>query len=106
MKRRNPHAAAIGAEERFDARAHFFRRLVGERDGEHFGRLGVAIAHEVRDTARDDARLTGARAREDEERPRDLEDRFALLRVQCVEKLHFGGVWRTDETERTEETVL
>ena len=86
MKGRNPHAAAIGAEERFDARAHFFRRLVGERDGEHFGRLGVAIAHEVRDTARDDARLSGTRACEDEERPRDLEDRFALpeLRWQPV----------------------
>ena len=35
MERRDPHAAAVGAEERFDARAHFLCRLVRERDGEN-----------------------------------------------------------------------
>jgi len=49
------------------ARAHFFRRLVGERDGEHFGRLGVAIAHEVRERLVITRVLPETRACEDEE---------------------------------------
>ena len=34
VKRRDPHAASVGAEQRLDARAHFFRGFVRECDGE------------------------------------------------------------------------
>ena len=57
VKRRHPHAAALRSEERLDARAHLFRGLVRKRDREHFVRLGVSIADEVRDAAGDDTRL-------------------------------------------------
>ena len=61
--------AAVRAEQRLDARAHFFRGLVGEGDGEHFVRLRVAVADEVGDAAGDDARLAGAGAGQDQQRP-------------------------------------
>ena len=60
----------VGAEQRLDARAHFLRGLVGERDRQDFVRLGVAVADEVRDAAGDDARLAGAGAGEDQQRSR------------------------------------
>ena len=70
-----------------DPRAHFFRGLVGERDGEDFHRLRVAFADEVRDAARDDARLARAGAGEDQKRSVDRQDRFALFRIESVEEV-------------------
>ncbi len=57
VKRRDPHATALGSEKILDASAHLFRGLVGERDGEDFVRLGVAVTDQVRDPAGDDACL-------------------------------------------------
>ena len=74
--------AAVGAEQRLDARPHLFGRLVGERDREHFVRFCVAVADEVRDAARDDARLARPRAGEDEQRPFQVQDRLALFGVE------------------------
>ena len=90
VKRRHPHAAAVGAEQRLDARAHLLGGLVRERDGEHLVRLGVAVADEVGDAAGDDARLAGAGAGEDQQRPVDVQDGFALFGVEGVEELHRG----------------
>ena len=84
MKRRHPHAADVGAEQRLDPRAHFLGGLVRERDGQHFMRLCVAVADQVGDAAGDDARLAGAGAGEDQQRSVEVQDRFALLRVQGV----------------------
>ena len=81
VKRRHPHAGAVGAEQRLDARAHFLRRLVRERDREHFVRLRVAVADEIRDAAGDDARLARAGAGKDQQRTFGVKDRFALLGV-------------------------
>ena len=85
MKRRHPHPAAVGAEQMLDARAHLFRRFVCERDGEDFLRLRMAVADEMRDAAGDDARLARSGAGEDEKRPFDLQDRFALFRIERIE---------------------
>ena len=82
VKRRHPHAAAVGAEQRLDARAHLFRGLVREGDGENFVRLGVAVADEVGDAAGDDAGLAGAGAGEDQQRPFDVQNRFALFGIE------------------------
>ena len=90
VERRHPHAAAVFAEQRLDARAHLLGRLVGERDGEHFVGLRVAVADEVRDAAGDDAGLARPGAGEDQQRPVDVEDRVALFGVQGVEELHQG----------------
>ena len=80
----------VGAEQRLDARAHLFGGLVGERDGEHFVRLGVAVADEVGDAAGDDARLAGPGAGEDQQRSVGVKNRFALFGVEGVEELHRG----------------
>ena len=84
VKRRDPHAAAVGAEQRLDAAAHLLGRLVGEGDRKDFVRLGVAVADEVRDAAGDDARLAGPGAGQDQQRPADVQDRFALFGVEGV----------------------
>jgi len=88
VKGRDPHAAAVGSEQRFDARAHLFRSLVRESDSQDFMRAGVPIADEVGDAACDDARLAGAGAGEDEQRSVDVKDRFALFGVEGIEELH------------------
>ena len=78
------------AEQRFDARAHLFGGLVGEGDGEHLVRLGVAVADEVRDAAGDDARLARSGAGEDQQRPADVQDGFALFGIEGFQELHVG----------------
>jgi len=54
-------------------------------------RLGVAVADQVGDAAGDDARLAGSGAGEDQQRSAEVEDRFALLRVQGVEEIYVGA---------------
>ena len=84
MKRRHPHAADVGAEQRLDPRAHFLGGFVRERDRQDLVRQRVAVADQVCDAAGDDARLAGAGAGEDQQRSVEVQDRFALLRVQAV----------------------
>jgi hypothetical protein len=50
----------------------------------------VAVADEVGDSKGDDARLARARARENQQRPVTMQDRFALFRIQLVEELQGG----------------
>ena len=68
-------------EQRFDARTHFFRCLVGEGDGKNFIGLREAFGDEVRDSLRDDARLARAGAGQDQQRPVDVQDRVALFGI-------------------------
>jgi hypothetical protein len=83
MECRHPHAAAVRArQKRLDARAHFFRRLVRERDGEHIVGLRVTVPDEIGDAARDDAGLPGAGPGQNEERSVDVENGFALFRIE------------------------
>ena len=60
-------------------------------DRQHLVRLRVAVADQVGDAAGDDARLAGAGAGEDQQRSVEVQDRFALLRVQGVEEIHIGA---------------
>ena len=43
----------------------------------------MAVANEVRNPARDHARLPGSGAGEDQQRSFDLQDRLSLFGVQC-----------------------
>ena len=79
---------AVVADQRLDALAHLPRRLVGEGHREHLVRLGVAVADEVRDAVGDDARLAGARAGQDQQRPVAMQHRFALFGIQLGEEVH------------------
>jgi hypothetical protein len=51
-------------------------------------RLRMAVADEVGDAARDDACLAGPGACQDQQRPLDVEDRLALLRIEGLEEVH------------------
>ena len=84
VKRRHPHAAAVRAQQRLDALAHFLRGLVREGHRENLVGLRVAVADEVRDSAGDDAGLAGPGAGEDQQRPLDVKDRGALFGVESV----------------------
>ena len=75
---------------RFDALAHLAGGFVGERDREHLVRRRMAVADEVRDAVRDDARLPRARARQNQQRPIDAEHRFTLFRIEIFEEGHCG----------------
>ncbi len=91
VKRREPDALGRRTDERLDALTHFLRRLVGERDREHFIRVGVAVADQVRDPKSNYARLARARTREDEQRPVAMQHGLALFRIQFFEEIH-GGI--------------
>ena len=70
--------------------AHLPRRLVRERDREDLVRLHAARADEVRDAIGEDARLPGAGAGDDEERPLGRENGLALGLVE-VGEVALGG---------------
>ena len=91
MERRQPDAVGLVADQRRDPLAHLLRRLVGEGDREHLIGLGMPVADEVGDPVGDDARLAGARAGENQQRPVEMQRRFALFGIQLVEEVHGGG---------------
>ena len=93
VKRRNPRADERRAEQRLDARTHFFRSLVGERDGEYLVVLRVSLGQEICDALGDDARLARARACEDQQRAVDVQDGVALFGIQRCKCIH-GFRWR------------
>ena len=86
---------AVVADELLDALPHLLRRLVRERDRQHLPGLGVAVADEVRDPERDDARLARTGARKDQQRPVAVEHGLALFRIQLSRKfmagVHYSG---------------
>ena len=83
VKCRDPHVAAIDAQERFDARPHFFRGLVGEGDGKDPVGIREAFADEIGDAMSDDAGLAGTRPGKNQQRPFGLKDRCSLFRVEA-----------------------
>ena len=72
------------ADQRLDARTHFFRRFVGEGDGKNLVVLRVAFRQEVGDALRDDARLARAGAGKDEQRAVDVQDGVALFGIETL----------------------
>ena len=85
VERHHPGGARGRADEISDALAHLPRRLVRERDREDLGRLHADRAEQVRDAAREDAGLAGARAGDDEHGAFGVEDGLALRRIQVGE---------------------
>ena len=89
VERQHPHAARA-PDELLDPLAHLAGRPVREGDREDLVRLHVALGQQVRDPARQHARLAGARARHHEHRPARVHHRLALLRIQSLEERHRG----------------
>ena len=88
MERADPQTARRVADERLQARAQFARCLVREGDGEDAVRRRAVGREEVRDAMRQDARLTRARAGEDEDSAIGVSRGGALLVVELVERIH------------------
>ena len=84
VKRRHPHPGDVRAEQHFHARPHFFRGFVRESDREHFVRLRVPVADEIRNAAGDDPGFSGASSGKDQQRSFDVQDGFALFGVEAV----------------------
>ncbi len=85
VKREDPDRARDSAEHVLQPLAHLARGLVRERDREDLLGLDPVRVDQVRDAVREDARLAGARAGDDEQRPFRREDRLPLGRVQIGE---------------------
>lgn len=77
---------ALSRQHRFDTLLHLVGSLVRERDREKL-RGADALLEQMCDSRGDDARLAGARSREDEQRPVRVKDRLALVLRQLRE--HF-----------------
>ena len=75
-------------EQSRDARAHFRRGFIGERDGQNGGRGHMFRGDQMGDAMRDDLGFTAARAREDQDRSIGGSDGFALLGIETREKIH------------------
>ena len=81
----DPDRARRLAEHALEPLAHLSGRLVRERDREDLVRLHAARADEMSDAIREDARLAGACAGDDEERPFGRENGLPLGFVQVRE---------------------
>jgi hypothetical protein len=82
VKRGEPHAAAIRAEQGLDTRPHLGRRLVGERDGKNAVGFCESLADEVSDAMGDDTRLARTGAGQDEKRPFGFENSVPLFGIE------------------------
>src|SRR5262245_2767653 len=111
MERRDPHAAAINAKQRFDARAHLLRGLVGEGDGQQAIWLAERFADQVSDAMSDHAGLAGSSTGKNQQRPFTMKNGFLLFRIQSGKKIQplystvtlfarFLG-WSTSQPRRT-----
>ena len=82
MKRRDPQALRVRANQLLYPLAKLSRGLVRERDRQDLGRPGKALAEQVRDPVREHAGLPGAGARQDEQGTFAVADRFELRRIE------------------------
>ena len=73
------------AHQRLHPAGHFRSGLVGEGDRQNGVGRHANTVNQVGDAIGDDARLAAARSREDQHRPADRLDGFALLQIQIVE---------------------
>ena len=71
--------------ESIHAVAHLGRSLVGEGHSEDGIGGNSKIINEMRDAVSDDARFSGARARQNQNRTIDLLGGFSLLRIKFTE---------------------
>ena len=85
MECRHPHAPRVVPHEGTRAFAHLSGRLVRERDREDLPRPRSTRGQQVGDAVREDARLAGTRARQDQQRPVCGKYRVPLHRVQLSE---------------------
>ena len=86
MKGRDAQAGQVGpAQFMLHPLPHFLGRIPGVGDGENFVRPGVPFAHQVGDALGEDGGLARARAGNDQHRPVDVFDGFALafVRFEC-----------------------
>ena len=79
------------ADELAYSLAHFLGCLVGERYSENVWRMNAVGPNQVSHAMGDDASLTAPRAGQDKERAFDVCNRFALLWIQALEKVHERG---------------
>ena len=82
--------AGAAADQQVQALAHLAGGTIGEGHRHDAGRVHVLVLDQVGDAVDDDAGLARARAGQDEERPGDGLDRFALAFVEAVEQVHRG----------------
>src|SRR5262245_18754520 len=84
---KDPEAASARPQEVPQALAHLAGSLVREGNGEDLVRLRTDGVDQVRDAVRKDARLSGARAGDHEQRPFGRQHRLALSGIQVGEVL-------------------
>ena len=87
MERRDPHPATVNAQQRFDARAHLFRRLVGERDRQQAIGFAQSLADQVSDAMGDHTGLAGPCTGKNQQRPFGMKNGFLLFRIQSGKKI-------------------
>ncbi len=90
MKGAEPHALGGAADHRFQPLAHLARRLVGEGDGEQFGRESAAGGDRKGEPGGQHAGLAGAGAGEHQHRPVDRLDGPALRVIEAAEVEYLG----------------
>ena len=83
----DPGRPRLAAEHPLEPLAHLARRLVRERDREDLVRLRPVRADQVRHAMGEHTGLPRARAGDDEQRAVDVQDGFALGRVQAGEEI-------------------
>ncbi len=91
VKRREPDSVARTAQHRLDALPHLACGFIGEGDRQHFVRRGVSVADEIRDAIGDDACLSRAGARQNQQRPVDVQHGLTLFGVEIGEERHWRG---------------
>ena len=107
VKRREPDSVARSAQHRFDALPHLACGFIGEGDRQHFVRRGVSVADEIRDAIGDDACLSRAGARQNQQRPVDVQHGLTLFGVEILEEGHWAETGRDQYSwcPRVEELV-
>ncbi len=91
MKGAEPNAVGGAADHRFEPFAHLARRLVGEGDGQQFGRKSAAGGEDMGEPRRQHPGLAGAGAGENQNRAVDRFDGAPLRLVECREVGRFPG---------------
>ncbi len=95
MERRDRRVRVAVRHQLVHADLHLVRGLVREREGQDLRRTRALGGDEPGDPARDDRRLAGTRARDDQQRSVAVHDRPALLGVEPLEQLVRAGGHRT-----------
>ena len=84
---RDPHPAAVNAQQRFNPRAHFLRGLVGECDRQQSIWLTQCFADQVSDAVGDHAGLAGSCTGKNQQWAFAMKNGFLLFRIQSGKKI-------------------